>query len=358
MPAVRPEHPGHHLVPPARIGRIHRDLGQARQLPGGVVPRRHRVDSQPVDRAQVVDALADPPRVPDRGRGMLVVRSVVERGEQRRRLVDELLGHQPGPGHQRVTRGLLFGGRAEPGQLILSRRAHVHHPLHVHQPLLGPGRAGEGLAVAAQARGGVEHRTPVLGRPGRRVLQQGAADSAPPLRRVHHQRQFGLVEVLQVGQLQPVPARDRALRWTLGQPYLARVAAPSDGQPAAERPFGEPRPVGFVRLLGGQERLETGADRVRVRRVNLLDTHAHSKPGPAPSTPLNIRPALCCPARLRAPFKAPPSLVAPSSLLSPGGAGALWLAGGPAAPRPLARSGRVISMLRELLLLSGRGGGR
>ena len=251
MPAVRSGHAGQHLVRPARIGRIHRDLGQAGQLPRGVMSRRHRVDPQPVDRAQVVDALADPPRVPDRGRGPRVVRSVVERGEEPRRLLDELLGHQPGPGHQRILRGLLLGGRAEPGQLFVSRRAQVHHPLHVHQPLLGPRRAGEGLAVATQARRAVEHRTPVLGRPGRRVLQQGAAGSPSPLRRVHHQRQFGVVEVLQVGQLQPVPARDRALRRALGQPYLARVAAPPCGQPATERPFGEPRPVGFVRLLGG-----------------------------------------------------------------------------------------------------------
>jgi len=121
----------------------------------------------------------------------------------------------------------------------------------------------------------------VLGRPSRRVLQQGAADSAPPVGRVHHQRQFGVVEVLQVGKLQQVPARDRALCCTLRQPYLARVAAPPDGQPAAERSFGEERPAGFVHLLGRQERLETGADRVRVRQVNLLDAHPHSKPGPA-----------------------------------------------------------------------------
>jgi len=41
--------------------------------------------------------------------------------------------------------------------------------------------------------------------------------------------------------------------------------------------------------------------------------------------------SLCYPARLRAPFEAPPSLAAPPSLLSPAGAGALWLAGnGPA----------------------------
>ena len=33
------------------------------------------------------------------------------------------------------------------------------------------------------------------------------------------------------------------------------------------------------------------------------------------------------PARLRAPFEALPSLVAPSSLLGPGSTGALWLAG-------------------------------
>jgi hypothetical protein len=44
--------------------------------------------------------------------------------------------------------------------------------------------------------------------------------------------------------------------------------------------------------------------------------------------------SLCCPARLRppptspSPFTAPPSLLARSSLVSPGGASGLWLAGG------------------------------
>src|SRR5215470_1470552 len=38
--------------------------------------------------------------------------------------------------------------------------------------------------------------------------------------------------------------------------------------------------------------------------------------------------SLCYPARLRPPLEALPSLVARSSLLSPGRAGGLWLAGG------------------------------
>src|SRR5271154_3487795 len=38
-------------------------------------------------------------------------------------------------------------------------------------------------------------------------------------------------------------------------------------------------------------------------------------------------PRSACPARLRAPLDPPPSFVAPSSLLSPVGGGALWLAG-------------------------------
>ena len=99
---------------------------------------------------------------------------------------------------------------------------------------------------------------------------------------------MGLVEVLQVGQVQLVPACDpahfrayfRAFFRTRNRPDLPRVAAPADGQPALERPFGKPRPVGFVYLLGGQERLETGADRVRVGQVDSLDAHPHSKPGP------------------------------------------------------------------------------
>jgi len=54
---------------------------------------------------------------------------------------------------------------------------------------------------------------------------------------------------------------------------------------------------------------------------------AYLRPGRlAPATRDGVR-ALCRPTRLRAPFEALPSLLAPSSLVSPGRAGALWLAG-------------------------------
>ena len=64
------------------------------------------------------------------------------------------------------------------------------------------------------------------------------------------------------------------------------------------------------------------------------------------------------PARLRAAFEAPPSLVAPPSLLSPGGAAALWLAGGRprwAAPRRVAH-GFIMALtllICQVLLVPG-----
>ena len=155
-------------------------------------------------------------------------------------------------------------------------------------PGLGPHRAGERLARGAATRATVEHGPPVRRRAARRVPQQGEAEPAPPLRRVHHEIQASLVQVLPGRQPQPVPARRRTL--VSRQPHFPRVTAPADGQPAAERPLGEPRSLRFVDTLGCVVDLETRAGLLGVGQVDLLDFHAHSQPLPGPVTPPNIPP--------------------------------------------------------------------
>jgi hypothetical protein len=110
-----------HLMSPARIGRVHRDLGQRRQLPGVVVPRRH-------------------------------------------------------PRHQRVGGRGPLGRPAQPGPLGLVQGGDVEYALDVHQAGLGPGRARERLAGGALTRDTREHRAAVRRRAARRVPKQGPAE--------------------------------------------------------------------------------------------------------------------------------------------------------------------------------------
>ena len=278
MPAVLPGHDREYLVTPARIGRIHRYLGQRRQFAGVVMPRRHRVVVHREVRTQVVDPFADPLGVPFRGGDLRVARRVAHRVVDRRRLLDVFLGYRSGPGHQRVASCRPLGRPAQAGQLPLLERADVEHALDLHQAGFRPGRARERLAGGAVTRSGVERRAPVRRRTGRRVPQQGEARAAPPFRRVHHEVQVCLVQVLPGGHLKPVPARGRTLR--CGEPHFPWAAVPADGQPAAEGPVREPGPPGFVDAMGGQVDLVAPAYSARVGQVNALDVHPHSQPRP------------------------------------------------------------------------------
>ena len=290
MPAVVPGHHREDLESPARVGRVHRYLGQRRQFAGVVMPRRDRVVAHPVVQAQVVDAFADALGVPFFVGDLGVPGGVGHPVVHRRRLLDELLGYRSHPGHQRVAGRRPFGRAAQPGQLSLLQLPDVEHALDLRQSGLGPGRAGERLARGAVARAAVEYGAPVPRRPARRVLQQGAADSPLPRRRVHHDLQTALVQVLPGRQVQPVPAHGLAL--VGGQPHLPWTTVPADGHPAGERLLREPRLPGMIDALSGQHDLEARADPpgVRGREVHLLDFHPHSQPRPGSAAPPNIPP--------------------------------------------------------------------
>ena len=213
------------------------------------------------------------------------------------------------------------GGRAS-----LLQPAEVEHALDLHQPRFRPRLSGrtprpaEPLRVpplntarpcAAARPAACRSRA----RPSPRRRSAGCTTRSRPA-----WSRFSLD-----GRLQPVPARGRTLLVSR-QPHFPRAAVPADGYPAAERLLGKPRPLRFVDTLGGVVDLETLADLLGVGQVDLLDMHPHSQPPPARRRHLIFR-------RFRH-SGAPPAI--------PGAFELIWW----------------VAMLRELLLLSGRGGGR
>ena len=94
--------------------------------------------------------LADPLRIPERGRLPLVVRGVVERVVDRCHPLDELLGHRPGPGHHRVAGRGPFGLLAQPFQPAVGQLAELQHALDLHHAWFCPGPAGEGGPAACR----------------------------------------------------------------------------------------------------------------------------------------------------------------------------------------------------------------
>jgi 3-oxoacyl-[acyl-carrier protein] reductase len=95
--AVLPGHSRDQLVAPARISRIHHHFGQGSQLAGGVVACRDGVAVRPVPPPVLVDAVAYPLRIPYLRCGVRAARSIIERGVERGRLLEELIRHQSGP---------------------------------------------------------------------------------------------------------------------------------------------------------------------------------------------------------------------------------------------------------------------
>src|ERR1017187_3121828 len=139
-----PDHYRDQLVPPARIVRMHPYLGQGRQLAAGVMSRGQRVVPHSEARQKMIDALADPLRIPYLRRGPMLSgpaqhRTPVRRSPSRRVLQQHAA--EPPPSSIRVNHEV----QLRPVQVL---------PIRQLQPIPARDRPGKSPALPRAATAG------------------------------------------------------------------------------------------------------------------------------------------------------------------------------------------------------------
>ena len=143
-----------------------------------------------------------------------------------------------------------LGRPAQAGELALFQLADVEHALDLHQARLRPGRARERLAARSR------RRAPPLStvRPCAAARAAACRSRARPSPR---RRSAGCTTrsrpawsrfSLDGSSSRYQPAAEP---WSVASHTSLGLPLPADGQPAGERPLGEPRPLRFVDTLGG-----------------------------------------------------------------------------------------------------------